>query len=409
MRYSVGIISINTALILFFLGSVAFFMPMNESFSKIILYFCFALLLCFSKTGLRFPKYGGNLPFCLFIGIVLFSILPAKFYWGQSVTVSIIAILPFLIYSLYFVLIGIKCDKTVLYRIICNIGKIYVILYLLKTVVPILPFGTIVSDASRGNRLVMNGDFFCIFLYFALLNDILKNKYDKNKIIWLILSLIVIILPMTRQRMFMAFILGAFMVIKKAPRKYLPHIIAFFIMLGIAASGLSISNNLSKMTNEQLSSENPYDHIREIGIIYYFSEFPDKGINKIVGNGIPSYGRSKYGNDSKQFADETKIYLIDIGFAGIYNYFGYIGLLCYCWMILYPVFSKKATEYEWCKYMMVFILGSSILSGVPMIPCQFIFIPICAYFLIPSKILRYGSKHNIDKLQYSSPVGQLHR
>ena len=161
------------------------------------------------------------------------------------------------------------------------------------------------------------------------------------------------------------------------------------------------------MTNEQMSSENPYDHIRELGIYYYMTEFPDKGLNCLIGNGIPSYGRSTYGKESKEFAESTKIYLIDIGLAAIYNYFGFIGLFFYITICLYYGLKKCNPEYEYCRYLLILILGSSVLSGVPLISSQSMFIGICAYLVTP--INYYGRKYNNDQLQYSSVSKRLYQ
>lgn len=394
-------LKLNSALTLFLLSCISFFLPIGDLITKLITYASFAFLFCFQSRGFRILNYTGSLPFLFFICSVIFSIIPAKIYWEQSISASIVAIFPFLIYSLYFILTNLNCKKDKLNKILIYIGKVYVILYLLKTIFPILPIGTIVEDEIRGNRLFIPGDFFGFFLYFSLLNNFVKGQNRKSKIIWLIMSVLVIILPLTRQRILLAFILGGILIFKEAPRKYKPYIVSIFIIVGVTATGSIVTSNLSQMTTEQLDSDNPYDHIREIGIVYYFTEFPHKGINEFIGNGVPSYGRSEYGNDSKQFAEDTKIFLVDIGFAGIYNYFGYIGLFSYCWMILYFVLTKGDKKYDWCKYMMIFILGSSVLSGVPLFPSRFIFIPICAYLITPPKILQHGSKHNSDKLQYT--------
>lgn len=386
------------ALTLFLLSTISLFLPVGESIEKLLTYISYIILviLYLINGNISIPLKGKI--FVYFLFSIIFSVIPAKIYWGQSIAVSLIAILPFFIYSLYLILYGLRIEKIFLIKILCIIGKIYPILYLIKYIFPELPIGIIVIDGVRGDRVVVPGEFFNYFLYFTYLYRFIKRP-SRNLAFWIILSLIVIILPMTRQRIVLILLLSIIMIIYNVNKKYLKVIIpSLFIMGGLIISG-PFFTKLSEMTNEQMNSENPYDHIRELGILYYFSEFPHKGLNYVIGNGVPSYGRSQYGNESKVFAESTKIYLIDIGFAGIFNYFGLIGLSLYIIMILKFALCKKQARFSFCKYFLFLILGSSVLSGVPLIPSQFMFIGICAYLLTPNN---YGRKYNNNQLQYSS-------
>lgn len=383
-KYKIEDSVINRLVSLFLLSSISFFLPLGDAIEKGLSYLFFLMLFLtyIYKQNFKISRYG--IIYILFLIIVINSIIPAKIYWGQSFIVSLISILPFIIYGFFIIINGLGIDKQKLTKIVDTIGKIYIVLYLLKYLYPsIFPFGQIVIDSVRGERLVMSGDFFSVFLFFHSLINVIKRP-NKKDLFWLILSMLVIILPLTRQRIALAIILAFVMVVKYAQRKVILYCIPLFILSGGILMRSDSFSEFSKMTSEQMESENPYDRIREIGLIYYFTNFPKKGLNQIIGNGVPSYGRSAYGNMSKEFADSTKIYLIDIGIAGIYNYFGLLGLLCYIFMIMFLVFDKRIVpKYHWCKYMLVFILGSSILSGVPLIPSQFIFIPVCSYLLIP--------------------------
>lgn len=401
---SLRVTSSQSVFVFFLLASVSFFLPMGEVAGKWLTYLFFFILLSAAviqkKSINALDTY--CIPFNFFLAIVLFSIVPAKIYWGQPYIVSIIAILPFLIYGLYGVLCKLNFSKAQVVNAICVLGKIYNILYIARTVLPFLPIGQVVEDSLRGNRLLLPGVFFCYFLYFQSLDRFLKHQSHKDGF-WLFTSLLVIILPMTRQKILLTIILSFIMVCKRIRTKYLLAIIpALCLLLGIVLR-TSVASNLVQMTSEQLTSENEYDNIRGIGMAYYFTEFPLKGVNYLIGNGIPSYGRSKYGNDAKEFAEDTKIYLIDIGFVGIYNYFGLAGLACYLWMVLCFMFGKCDDRFKWCRYLLMFILGSSVLSGVPLIPNQFIFICICAYLLTPYKNrIENGCKCNSGQLQYSA-------
>lgn len=208
---------------------------------------------------------------------------------------------------------------------------------------------------------------------------------------------------MTRQRIMLSLLLGLiylYLNIKGRKRIYL---FAFGLICSLWLTRTAAVNNIVNATSKQIESTSPHDQIRSIGYYYYLTTFPDIGINFLIGNGVPSYGRSKYGNDAKDFAENTKIHLVDIGIIGIYNYFGVIGIICYLSMILIFIFSKSDPNYIEYKYMLWFVLGSSFFSGVPLMIKQYIFISICAYLLTPEiKRLNHGRKYNHNQLQYSS-------
>ena len=149
-------------------------------------------------------------------------------------------------------------------------------------------------------------------------------------------------------------------------------------------------DDIMEMTSSQLESENPYDHIREIGILYYWNMFPQKGLNTLIGNGIPSYGRSEYGNDAESFADETKIYLIDISLMAIYNYFGLVTAIILLWIIIRLLCKQGDSQYSYCKYLLAMLILNSLTSGTLISTSEFVFISICAYLLTPLKNKKNG-------------------
>lgn len=392
-------------LILFLFSTISFFLPLSESCTKLLNYLLFIILIIISNYTLKYKRIIGPKRDCIFIfsvSWVMFSCIPAKIYWDQSIFASLISVLPFTLYGLYLVLRRLNIEKNVLEKAVVNIGKLYIILLIIKFIQPSFPLGAIVDDSMRGSRIMMNGDFFGYFTFFYYLSKFAKHK-NRYNIIWLILSTICIIIPMTRQRIILSIVLGLiylYLNIKGRKRIYL---LIFGLICSLWLTRSAAVNNIINATSNQIESTSPHDQIRSIGYYYYLTSFPNIGINFLIGNGVPSYGRSKYGNDAKDFAENTKIHLVDIGIIGIYNYFGVIGIICYLSMILIFIFSKSDPNYTEYKYMLWFVLGSSFFSGVPLMIKQYIFISICAYLLTPEiKRSNYGCKYNHNQLQYSS-------
>lgn len=395
MTISVPVLKLNQLLFfLYLLSLVSFFIPIGESMLKGIqyLFFFFMAILAISypiRTILFVSDKSILKLWYLFLFLISFSIIPAKIYWGQSYLVSIISLLPFLMYSLYLLLLRMGISKEFIVKCIELIAVAHIIFSILKFLFPAFPIGGIMEDGNRGDRVMMYGSFFNYFFFFKILSDT-KESFTYKKGFWLLLSFIAILLPMTRQRILSVVFLGGWMLTQKISikKKFMIVSLAIFLLLGLSRTNWV--SDITQITVSQLNSENPYDHIREIGIMYYWTEFPKKGLNTYIGNGVPSYGKSTYGNDAKDFADDTKIHLIDISLMAIYNYFGLISVLILLWLIILILKKEGDTKYYYSKYLLLMLILNSIASGTLISTGEFVFISICAYLLTPVKIQKNG-------------------
>lgn len=395
MSISVPVLKCNQLLFLLYLLSlVSFFMPIGESILKGIQYFFFFFMVILAmsypiRTNLFVPDKSILKSWYLFLFLIIFSIVPAKIYWGQSYLASIVSLLPFLMYSFYLLLLRMGVSKEFVVKCIKWIAVAHIVFSILKFLFPAFPIGSIMEDSNRGDRVMMYGSFFNFFFFFKTLSDV-KDSFTYKKGFWLLLSFIAILLPMTRQRIFTTVLLGGLMLIRKINIKKRLIIIFSAIILLLGFSQTNWVNDIAQMTVSQLNSENPYDHIREIGIMYYWTEFPEKGFNTYIGNGVPSYGKSTYGNDAKEFADDTKIHLIDISLIAIYNYFGLISVLVLLWLIIQIIKKEGDAKYYYSKYLLLMLILNSIASGTLISTEEFVFVSICAYLLTPIRIKQDG-------------------
>lgn len=380
----------HSIFLLYILSLISFFVPLNDQAAKGIQYLFYILLVSISIKTKKATVYSTNdkartYSWYLFLFSICFSIIPAKIYWGQSYIASMISILPFLMYTLYFLLLRLAIDKTYIEKCIKIIALIYILLLFVKYIFPEIPIGSIIDDSNRGKRVVVAGSFFNYFFFFKILSEV-KDNCTTKRIILLILSFAAILLPMTRQRIIVTILLGGLLLLKGTSlnKKFVISIISVALLVPIAMSDWTKS--LVKMTNAQFESKDPYDHIREIGILYYLTTYPEKGINTYIGNGVPSYGRSHYGNNAEEFAEETKIYLVDISLIAIYHYFGVLGLFALIYIFISFILHRESDHrYTYCKYLLMMLLLNSITSGILILPEEFVFVSICAYLLTPQK------------------------
>ena len=379
---------------LYLFSLLSFFMPISESISKGLQYFFFMLLafgaiIVPARTSAFVLDRKIIRLWWIFLFLMCLSVIPAKIYWGQSYLASIISLLPFLMYSCYLFLLRLEISKEQVVKYIELFAILHIVFIILKSLFPSFPIGSIMDDENRGDRVMMAGSFFNYFFFFKTLSE-LKSSFSKKKIFLLILSFVAIILPLTRQRILAVVVLGGLMLFQGISNKKKLVIILLSFFSFVFLSKTNWVDDVVEMTSNQLESENPYDHIREIGILYYWNMVPQKGLNTLIGNGIPSYGRSEYGNDAEAFADETKIYLIDISLMAIYNYFGLITVVVLLWIIIRILCKRGDSKYRYCKYLLAMLMLNSLTSGTLISTGEFVFISICAYLLTSLKKEKNG-------------------
>jgi hypothetical protein len=84
-----------------------------------------------------------------------------------------------------------------------------------------------------------------------------------------------------------------------------------------------------------------------------------------------SLGNSKYGNFIDKKGRNEGYYTADVGFAGIYLYFGIMGLLLFI-LILFKVFVTSIhPNYLYTKYYIIFLFlgnfaGNTLLGNIPL-------------------------------------------
>ena len=276
------------------------------------------------------------------------------------------------------------------------ISYIHILLTFIKAIFPGLPIGSAIDTQDRGVRTILITELYGVFLFFRFIQDYMGNR-TKKYFIGILLCSITIFLSGTRQRMLAAIVFAIFFLFKNLKKSYRIVLVIGCLFATILIIRTTYISNMINMTVNQLQSDNPHEAIRTIGITYYLTEFPKKGINQYIGNGIPSYSRSNYGIESKDFAESSMIHLVDIGLIGIYNYFGIIGLI-FLLIIFYKFITiKEDNQYTYCKYFLMFILSNSLTSGVLLFYYQIPMICISAYLFTPIK-KNHGCIGNYCKL-----------
>ena len=393
-------------IIFVFLSASSFFNPIgiiSPQLSKFIYYVFVIFGLFFLKPKdktrtIKYPRKAFNIIIIGFIG----ALLMACFFQEQSSFVSLITILPyFFAYQSFFVFKNSGIDEhdtktIVLGLLICSI-VIYVVNYI---TFPFMFFGakdaTEIDDSRGVIRIgVLYIDLFILAIFYAINQWLLSKK--KRWLIIMFICLIMIVLSVTRQVIVVTTILGTLFFLKKS--KFYQKVI-FIIIISLFTiyilPEIPIYKALVETTQNQIdNNENKKEDVRIRAARFYFDEYQTNDFTRILGNGIPSIGNSKWGDDFEKTTRSEGYYSSDIGWIGFYWHFGLITVIGVFTLLLKGATIKKSPKHEYLTYYCWAIILLSIMSAPILIYRQVIDIMLVLYMTFA-----FGRKRSIKSTSY---------
>lgn len=392
--------------ILIFLSASSFFNPLgiiSPQLSKFIYYVCIILGLFFLKNKAKVNnfKYPNRAFYMIVIGFIG-ALLMAFSLQEQSFIVSLVAILPyFLAYLSFFVFknSGIneaEAKKVILGFLICSV-IIYIVNYI---TFPFMIFGakeaTEIDDSRGVIRIgIQYLDLFILATFYAI-NQWLLSKNNKWIII-MILCLIMIILSVTRQIIAITLILGTLFFLKKSNiYQKIIFVITISLFTIYILPQIPIYKALVETTQNQIdNNKNKKEDVRIRAARFYLDEYQTNDITRIFGNGIPSIGNSKWGDDFENTTRNEGYYSSDIGWIGFYWHFGIITVLGVFILLFKAATIKKSPDHEYLTYYCWAIILLSIMSAPILIYRQVIDIMFVLYLTFA-----FGRKRSIKSTSY---------
>ena len=110
--------------------------------------------------------------------------------------------------------------------------------------------------------------------------------------------------------------------------------------------------------DENIVYEGEEDNVRILSAKYFVNEFPSNNVTRMIGN-------CQYNMDSpygKHIEDLRVFFLSDIGFVGIYVYYGVVGLFLLFCMLYYTMRTNVAKDFMGCKLYIYYLFLTNILS-----------------------------------------------
>ena len=298
-----------------------------------------------------------------FIICQIISIYNVSVYKGQPIIISIVSTLQYIGFIAYILLCKSNITISHCEKVISIFAWTFVVLSILNMISVDALFGNYEFDVDRGGmRYRLHGLGWVVLYCLQNVNKYLEER--KTTYIWVALTMyIFIVLSLTRQAMAITMLMIVLMIMYNV--KFYQKVLLILIMLFSAfyiLPKVPIYNKMMNLTNEQMNAD--YDNIRIVAFSYYGFEYP-RNVNQVLfGVGVPSFGKSTYGNEIDNTEQDLKIYTSDVGYIDIYFKFGIMAIVFLLLSQIVCLRRKTMFEYLYAKY----YLGSYMLLAIASTP-----------------------------------------
>ena len=355
--------------ILFCLATILFFSPrfLDYSYQYYLYYLHFVVavtIIVYSNNRLKRDIY--SIPFLLIITGIIISAIVSTFSWSQSMYRAVTAILPFLSYILYFLLMVWKFEVREVEKIIIIMGVLFAGAYIIAFITfPDSLFGGIYaekhSDERGFQRIVMPGIGFLFLFSFYTISQYYKRKQFKWIIVFFF-SIILIIMTLTRTLIVGSFILLTLYILRSS--KFLFKLLAVVIVSGlvILITQLEFFKLMMEITRVQFQNIDSDFRVRSTQ--FFLTEFSPNTATKIFGNGLSGVD-TWYNMYMYYLARRLGFYTSDIGYLGLYVQHGIITVLAFFALIYMTIKTSVPKDRLYSKYFLYFVFIISIIIDTP--------------------------------------------
>lgn len=384
------------ALVIFtVLASVGFFNYHNmlsDQMQKLLFYL--SAMACFGVAafGIDQPaktQYPAKAYAVLMLGIA-FSVVMASAFHMQSFSVSVMTTLPFIFsYGMLYALMRLDVDPHKImnaYLIMCGVAAL--VYFANAATFPNNMFGKPILglDTSRGivRIPVVFIEFFPVVVFYAI-NQYLINKKKK----WLLVvgvGFLMIFLSVIRQIIALTAVLGLLFYFQKVNWKAKAAMcVAVVCVVVFVLPQIPMYKTMLEFSEQQKDESEDEENIRITAWRYYTYENQTNALTAVFGNGLPSFGNSRWGIQFESEAEESGCFAADVGWAGFYWYFGIFATLALMAMMVKGMLHSKPEDMKFVNYSLAFLLVTSVASGPPVYYWQVLDIMMCLYFAFRCK------------------------
>lgn len=377
-------------LIFMILASVGFYNPcgmLSDQAQKLVFYVVASLCLYVAAFGCEsgsHAAYPVKVYVLLLVSIVFSGVMATAFH-AQSLGVSMVALLPYVLgYSMFFVLARFMVppgDIMRAYIVLCAVSA--VVYFVNVATFPANLFGKpiLAEDVTRGviRIPVVFIEFFPVVVFYSI------NRYlVSRKKIWMAVAaaaFVMIVLSVIRQIIALTAILGLLFVFRNISwRLKAAMIVAVVCAVAFVLPQIPMYRTMLELSEAQAQESDREENIRVSAWRYYTYENQTNVASAVFGNGLPSFGNSRWGVQFDSEVEENGYFAADVGWAGFYWYFGAFAALALMWLMLKGIFIRKTPDMRFATYSLAFLFLTSFASGPPVYYWQIIDIVMCLYF-----------------------------
>ena len=353
-------------IIFIILSSLSFYIPVFipeiTLISKYLLYISVTFFLFYVSKR---KAVGKRLYSKVIIAILLCQLVSAYnayIFLDQPLIVGIIATFQGFGFIVYLGLVKSKLTLRYAEKVIRLFGILFIIVSIIDRIYPL--FGTWAMDTDRGGvRFRLLGLTWVVLCFLMAINKYLEGVNRKRNRLLAVFCFIAIVAAVTRQVIGVSLLLGGLLIFRRLSlyKKIVFSsilIFSFFVVL----PKISVFQKLTDTTSKQVSANSHKADIRVVA--FYYLTFEPRNVNQILfGMGIPSFGKSKYGNSFEYFSHSTGIYREDLGYSGFYYNHGLIALLLVIFLMLSSLRIPIPSDLQYLRYFMIAYILMNIASG----------------------------------------------
>lgn len=389
-------------IILIYLAAHNFFNPLG-AIPAVVSKFMFYLLsliglwiALISKTRVvSYPHTSYKMIMC---GIVI-SVFSVWLNYDQPLSVSITTTLPYIFgYSFLYVLLKYSPDIDFLLKFIKVLVICSSIIYLANLLTfpnTVFRVGKEEVDMSRGfARLGVSMIELVVFYMFYSISQYQSSK-NKKWIFWSILTGVLVVFSLARQVILLGFAFSILMILQKA--KLWKKVLVICVFLGVyqfVLPQIPIYKAIMEQTENQID-KNKYqeEDIRITAWRFYTVEYQKNEITRFIGNGLPSIGNSKRGNQFELTVGAeyggNACYYVDVGWAGFYWLFGIFATFGLLMILIKALIMARRMKKDYYVYWILFILITSVASAPIIFHSQVVSICIILYMIFANNNKKY--------------------
>lgn len=371
------------------------FIGIPEAWFKFLTYFLVAFLLIITLKNKSVSDKTFTCSILLLSICQLISSYNAYVFKGQPLGISVLATMQGFAYVLFIPLCKTKISLRDIERIIQIFTVGFLVCSILNHLSPTPLFGSADDVLDRGTTR-----FRLVGIYWVILFLLMKiNRYaidgKKTDAYWIAAAAMGILFSLTRQDIAVSALLGCLLFLRKTKMvKRLLFVIVAYCLFSFVLPKITIVKSLMEKTMEEKAAQDQYDNIRIVAAEYYLFDYPRNTQQILFGIGVPSYGKSTYGNQFQNDQEALRVFREDVGYCGFYFNYGLIATILLVFMFVRVIVLKIPPEYIYLKYYATAFLLLNIASA----PCQ-VNVSIIPFVVSLYMVVLVRNKNTINDLE----------